>query len=132
MKINQLFKSVVTDELMLNVLACFGLRDLNDDHWFCKEDLESLQTVEKMRMYIDPLSQYYLPCKGRLYLADLNDSKCITVLRQLLRVHGRVLLSKQKYVQQKKTTIYSIRREASEKRTALKIDPDHKTVLTFL
>lgn len=134
MKINQLFKSHIPEETVAKVLDCFGYGNVDDDHSFCKSDLIRYSTTEKMNLIKDEIGNHYLPCKARLYLDDLDDNKCITILRQILRLQGLSLLSKQKYIKQKKCTIYSIHRIVSEESQAplvLKIENNASTVISF-
>lgn len=132
MKINQLFKLPVPEDLLHNVMECFGFKHGCDEHMFCKYDLDRMQTVEKMRLLKDELFKYYLPCKARLYLNDLDGSTCITILRQILRLHGMALISHQKYVKQSKCTMYSIQERETKDSiiTNIKIDMA-PTVINF-
>jgi hypothetical protein len=109
MKIKQLYRAMVPNELFVRVYKCFGYEVLVEDYTFCKADLQRLETVNKMSEIRDELCQYYIPCKAKLYLTSMNVSKCITILRQLLRLYNIALLSKQRYIRHKKTTFYSIR-----------------------
>jgi hypothetical protein len=134
MKINQLFKSHIPEETVAKVIDCFGYRNFDDDHSFCKSDLIRYSTVEKMNAIKDEIGNHYLPCKARLYLDDLDENKCITILRQILRLQGLSLLSKQKYIKQKKCTIYSFHRIVSDELQpplVLKIENNASTVISF-
>lgn len=135
MKINQLFKTPIPEELLINLLKCFGYDDLNfnEERSFCKFDLDRLRTIEKVSQLKDEISKYYLPCKSKVYLSSLDDKKCITILRQILRLYNYTLLSKQKYIKQKKTTFYVVQKKTNEHgimHPILKID-NEKTVITF-
>ena len=57
---------------------------------------------------VEELKKYYLPCKSKLYLLSLNEKKCITILRQLLKVHNYTLMSKEKYIKGKKSLFYQV------------------------
>ena len=57
---------------------------------------------------VDSLSLYYIPCKAKQYLTDLTEKKCITVLRQLLKIHNYTLFSKEKFVKGKKHLFYQV------------------------
>lgn len=108
MKINQLFKASIPEDFFLKVCICYGIKNFEDEYYFSKTDLIKLGTVSSLLKYKEELMQYYLPCKAKLYLIELNESKAITILRQLLRLFNKILLSKQKYIKQKKTTLYYI------------------------
>jgi hypothetical protein len=133
MKINQLFKSHIPEDLFIRILNCFGFLNINDEHSFCKVDLAKMSTVEKLFNITDEISKYYLPCKAKLYLGNLDENKAITILRQVLRLHSMTLISKQKYIKQKKTTLYSIQKKSDEEKpiSNIKID-NEKKVIQFL
>lgn len=133
MKINQLFKTPIPDDLFTNILKCFGYDDLNsnEEKSFSRFDLERLKTIEQMILLKDEIYKYYLPCKAKIYINTLDEKKCITILRQILRLHNYTLTSKQKYIKQKKITFYVIQKKNThQSHTILKID-NEKTVLTF-
>lgn len=133
MKINQLFKTPIPDDLFTNILKCFGYDDLNsnEEKSFSRFDLDRLKTIEQMALLKDEIYKYYLPCKAKIYINTLDEKKCITILRQILRLHNYTLSSKQKYIKQKKITFYVIQKKNThQSHTILKID-NEKTVLTF-
>ncbi len=134
MKINQLFKTPVPEELLISILKCFGYDNLhsNEERSFCKFDLDRLRTIEKVHQLKDEISKYYLPCKAKIYLNSLDEKKCITILRQILRLHNYTLLSKQKYIKQKKVTFYIIQKKDFNNpiHAILKID-NGTTILSF-
>jgi hypothetical protein len=132
MKINQLFKAHIPEDLFSRIMNSFGFTTINDDRPFCKVDLEKMSTVKKLNDLKEEISKYYLPCKAKLYLSSLDENKSITIFRQILRLHGLILTSKQKYVKQKKTTLYTIQRKCFEDKPLpnIKID-NEKTVISF-
>lgn len=109
MKINQLFKDKVPEDLVQKVLSCFGLVSMRDPTAFSKEDMGRSDTVERLRKLIDELRLYYLPCKAKIYLHICSEECAITLLRQLLRLYDVSLESTQKYVNKKKTTLYHLK-----------------------
>ena len=54
------------------------------------------------------LEQYYLPCKARTYLNDLNEKNIVTILRQCLKTKGYTICSREKYLKGDKFIIYSL------------------------
>ena len=54
------------------------------------------------------LVRYYIPCKAKKYLTDLNEKKCITILRQFLKIQNYTLMSKDKYIDGKKILFYQV------------------------
>lgn len=124
MKINQLFKTNVPEDLFIKIYTCFGIKSLESEYTFTKLDLIKLNTVENLNELIEELESFYLPCKAKVYLDDLNVNKSITVLRQILRLYNMLLNSKQKYIKHKKTTIYYVTKYVDNvsEHNSLKVD----------
>ena len=132
MKINQLFKEKVSEELALKIVQSFGLVDLNDTSLFCKNDMIKNDTIAKITLLKDSLDEFYLPCKARCYLKSIDAKKCITLLRQILRLFGLKLHTRQKYVQSKKMTFYNIVKEDKEcDNTSMRVNVDGVVHVTF-
>lgn len=105
---NQLFRQIPPKEVCLMVLETFGITDFNDGTPFSRKELKAVNCVEKMEQLKPLLLTYYLPCKARTYLHDLTEKNVITILRQLLRLHGYTILSKEKYLKGTKYILYQI------------------------
>tara|TARA_Y100000389_G_scaffold199218_1_gene237183 strand:- start:163 stop:546 length:384 start_codon:yes stop_codon:yes gene_type:complete len=105
---NQLFKNSPDIKITKKILSFFGIKDMNDNHSFNRENLIELHTVEKINGIIDEIYDYYIPCKAKKYLVDLNEKKCITILRQFLKIHCYTLNSKEKYVKGVKHLFYQV------------------------
>ena len=103
---NQLFRISPDLKFSTKVLNLFGL--ILMIIIFTKFNLKELDTVNKMGEIVEELTKYYLPCKSKLYLLNLNEKKCITILRQLLKVHNYTLMSKEKYIKGKKSLFYQV------------------------
>jgi len=106
---NQLFKISPELEITEKLLKMFGIKDINDNHSFTRTNLKDLKTVEKIQENIEKLTKYYIPCKAKKYLSTtLNEKKCITILRQFLKIHNHTLISKEKYIKGKKLLFYQV------------------------
>ena len=105
---NQLFKIIPSFELVTEVIKTFGLTDFNDNRNFSRRDLSILGTVDKIIELKPELEKCYLPCKSRTYLNDLNPKNVITVLRQIVRPHGYLVYSREKYIRGDKFIIYQL------------------------
>lgn len=105
---DQLFKVHPDKNITLQLLSFFGITNFNDNHAFTKNNLIELRTVEKMNDILSTLETYYIPCKANKYLQDINDKKCITILRQFLKKNKYTLMSKEKYIQGKKHLFYQV------------------------
>tara|TARA_B100000214_G_scaffold314973_1_gene248059 strand:+ start:232 stop:621 length:390 start_codon:yes stop_codon:yes gene_type:complete len=105
---NQLFRISPDIPITENILQLFGIKDINDNHSFTRENLIDLKTVEKMDELSKELFKYYIPCKSKIYLVELNEKKCITILRQFLKVNNYTLISKEKYIKGNKQLFYQV------------------------
>jgi hypothetical protein len=129
---NQLFRKIPPMEVCNQVLHAFGINDFNDNRFFSRKDLDAIHCVEKMQELKNTLAEYYLPCKARTYLNDLNSKNVITILRQLCRVHGYSVQSREKYIRGCKFIIYHISHSTNQKYQPMTILQDEKScMVTF-
>lgn len=108
MKINQLFVKKVETDVVLKLLQCFGLDDFNDKKLFSRNDLILHDTLKCMQTMKTDLERYYLPCKAKMYLETINEKRAITILKQVLRLHGYFLISREKNINNKKIIFYQL------------------------
>lgn len=108
MKLYQLFKCVPTEEFMRQLLGCFGLDGLQDHREFSKRHLRDHNTVERLYDMLPELVLYYIPCKAKKYLDDVDEDRAITILRQFLRLFDFKLTKKERVVQRRKIIYYSL------------------------
>ena len=54
------------------------------------------------------LDIHYLECKKQIYFKDLTDKKCITILRQILRLYNYSVKSSEKYADSRKYILYTV------------------------
>lgn len=102
------FKKTPDRALFEKLLKCFGIQQFGESVSFTKEHLVLIKTLDKFKELVDELRQYYIPCKARIYLEDLTVQKCITVLRQILRLYSCYLMSIQKMKFGVKSVYYSV------------------------
>lgn len=102
----QLFKLLPKFTVLLDVLNCFGLESLHEKKFFSRDDLVKINSVNKIQTL--KLDKYYLPCKAKIYLYNLNEKKIITILRHFLKIFNYKLVSKEKYINKKKIIVYNI------------------------
>jgi hypothetical protein len=105
---NQLFRIIPPMTMCLRVLATFGLKGLNDTTNFSRKDLAATNCVGKMNAIKNELCQYYLPCKFRTYLSCLSSKNVVTILRQIVRLYGYSVGSREKYIKGDKFIIYQL------------------------
>jgi len=105
---NQLFRKLPDDIIINKLLLAFGLTSLKDTNQFSRRDLETLGTVIAVENMKNELEQYYLPCKFRTYLHDLNTKNVVTILRQFIKTKGYSIQSQEKYSKGDKFIIYGL------------------------
>jgi hypothetical protein len=104
----QLFKKNPTIDILNKVLGTIGLSEFKEEYNFRKKDLITYGSVEKMKLINIELSEFYYPCKAKLYLDDIDESKCVTIIRQFLRFFEYNLVSREKYNNGEKFIVYSL------------------------
>ena len=86
---------------------------------------KKINIVERMNAIEDLLWEFYLPCKAVVYFNEITPQRCVTILRQILRLHNHKLLSNQKYLKHVKITMYQI----CQKEIYGKFSVEHRDVL---
>jgi hypothetical protein len=107
-KINQLFTKIVDRNVAERLVQCLGLQGLDDSSNFTRFDLVRVGTVTRIYAMVEQLSQYYLPCKARIYLTQINEKKAITIVKQILRLHNYSVVAKEKNNGNQKVIVYRI------------------------
>ena len=105
---NQLFKIIPDSDIIQELLTVFGLENLEDTTSFTKQSLKDTNAVEKIEELSDRLKDYYIPCKSRIYLEGIDETKCITLLRQFLRTQDYTLVTKDRSIKGQKMKIYRL------------------------
>ena len=110
MAINQLFIQKPPIDILFEICLFFNidLNNLEKNNTFTKEYLVDMNFKENYETIINLLDEYYLNCKKKVYFYNINDKKCITILRQLLKLHNYSLKSTEKYCNSKKYIVYSV------------------------
>jgi len=105
---NQLFRTIPELSIVEELLSYYGLSTLTDTKSFNMEILRELNTIEKITEYCEELSKYYIPCKAKVYLVNIDEKRCITILKQIIKTHGYTLISSTKSVKGEKMKIYRL------------------------
>lgn len=108
MKKNQLFRKTLPDDIIHKIVEAFGFKCLDDRRCFSRADLLKLNTVAQIKELKTILEMYYLPCKARTYLNDLNEKNVVTILRQCVKTKGYTICSREKYLKGDKFIIYNL------------------------
>lgn len=127
---DQLFKNKPDMNLVNDTIRLFGLDDFNDTKLFTKQTMIDLKTVEKVNEIVPRLQDFYLPCKSKKYLTRLDEKKCLTILRQLLKQYNYNLLTKEKCIKGDKFNYYQIIQYSNKKINTKQIE-ERKIVLSF-
>ncbi len=125
----QLFQQIPNEDFVIRLLNCFGISNLNDKKEFSKYDLIDLSIIDKIEDLIPELVLYYLPCKYKMFLDNITTNKCITILRQILRLYN-YQLKKREHVHNKKKSIYYHIEEKNNNNIKIENDTE-KCVLRF-
>ena len=102
---NQLFTETPDLDFLNKFLNLYGINNLEDSVEFSKYELIDLNIVDKIEDLIPELVMYYLPCKYEMFLTNMNVNKCLTILRQIIKLYNYEL-KKREHVQNKKKSIY--------------------------
>ena len=105
---NQLFKIVPDLQIIQAILESFGLDDIEDTRIFTKDHMKDIETVQKITELVPSLREYYIPCKSKKYLNDLNEKKCITILRQFIKIHHYKCIGMEKSIKGNKCMTYRL------------------------
>ena len=106
--INQLFLKKPPQPLVGRVLKHLGITTFRDRGEITLESMLKNKTLEKMEKENGQLRKYYLPCKAKLFLENINLKKCITIARQLLKLYDYDLVSIERSVNNKKILFYHL------------------------
>ena len=123
---NQLFRSIPPRSLCIEVVQCFGLTGFDDSRNFSRKDLINVNCIENLNKLKVKLLDYYLPCKARSYLTELNTKNSITLLRQIVRLYGFSISSREKYIKGDKFIIYQLIPSERTDYNPIKIDNNFK------
>lgn len=129
MKINQLFIQHVDEGMLGHVIECFGLTGLSDRRQFSKLDMQRMHTAARVDALVPSLTSYYLPCKAKIYLRPaMTDKRCITVFKQILKLHGHCLLARERNSRHRKIILYQIISDA-ERRAVTHVEVRHGSIV---
>ena len=106
---SQLFRRNPDRYIINDLMVIFNIISLDDeDFYFTKQDLTNLNIIDKINNIKDKLLIYYIPCKAKIYLENINEKRCINILRQFLKYIDYNLKIKEKYINGVKNYRYFI------------------------
>ncbi len=107
-KNKQLFRQEPDIDFVNRIITCFNLKDINDTRQFCKYDLQSFKTTDKIKELIPEMTLYYVPCKSIAYLSEIDEKRAITILKHFILVFNYTLNRKEIIKKNKKIIYYNI------------------------
>lgn len=108
-KKEQLFKNIPSKEFVEDVLKLFIPNGFQDSYYqFSRKMITEKNVIEKLNLLLPQLKNYYMNCKHTKYLENLDPKKCVTILRQLLRLYNYKVISMEKYHSGQKFLLYKI------------------------
>lgn len=111
-KKNQLFRVLPTKEFVQNYLKLFSPNGFDNEYFqFTRDDIKNKKIIKTMKTdyFNKNFIEFYLPCKYKKYLQNVDEKKCITILRQLLKVYNYNIVSSEKYSRGNKFLIYKLK-----------------------
>lgn len=115
-KKEQLFKNIPSKEFVEDVLKLFIPNGFQDSYYqFSRKMITEKNVIEKLNLLMPQLKEYYMNCKHKKYLENLDPKRCVTILRQLLRLYDYRVVSMEKYHNGQKFLLYKIEKIEIEK-----------------
>ena len=111
---NQLFKIIPDRSFLSDIIKLFGINDLDENVHFTNNDLDLLNTANKLNEFAPKLKEYYIPCKSKLYLNNIDNKRAITILKQFLKVFDYFIINRFKTVNGNKIKYYIIHKKSED------------------
>tara|TARA_Y100001958_G_C21179657_1_gene509792 strand:- start:982 stop:1362 length:381 start_codon:yes stop_codon:yes gene_type:complete len=108
---SQLFKKIPPKEYVNKILHIFGIKDFDENFYFSKYDIQKKNIIEEIEKELPELQKYYLNCKAKKYLIDLDFKRIVTILRQLTRQHKYRIVGFEKYTNGEKYLLYKLEKD---------------------
>lgn len=118
---SQLFRKKPTKEFIMKVSSFYNIKEFKESQKFTLSNLETIKTVEKLNNIIPEIKEYYINCKAKKYLENLDLKRAVTILRQLLKSINYNLVSKEKYSNGRKFLEYHVEPFKKESKVKKKI-----------
>lgn len=111
---SQLFRKPLTKELLIIIKDIYQIKNLNN-HTFDKKKLKNYNIIEQLELYHFYISDFYLPCKEKIFFKNININRSVTILKQILREFNYEISATEKYSKYKKYTLYRINKINNKK-----------------
>ncbi len=115
-KKEQLFKKIPSYEFVEDILKLFIPNGFQDSYYqFSRKMITDKNVIEKLNLLVPQFKEYYMNCKHKKYLENIDPKKSVTILRQLLRIYDYRVVSMEKYHNGQKFLLYKIEKIEVEK-----------------
>ena len=115
----QLFRKPLTSELLMIIKKIYKIKNLNN-HQFNKKKILEYNTIEQLELFYFYISEFYLPCKAKIFLENITINRTVTILKQILKEFNYTVSATEKYDKNKKYTHYRINK--NKKLTLINMD----------
>ena len=90
------------------VFGAFNISDISNTGPFTRADIVQNEVALKLSRILE-LRDIYLPCKAAIYLSEpISTSRCLTILRHMLRIVNATLDTTEQYMCGQKVVVYRI------------------------
>lgn len=115
---DSVFREVPSKEVVLEWLNRLQISDFND----CHALTEKTFLFDEFNSIILEAEPYYFPCKAQIYLhRSVNMKRAMTVLRQLVKIHGYTFFTRERLIAGEKINEYYLGLESYVPPSPLKI-----------
>jgi hypothetical protein len=115
---DSVFREIPSREQVLEWLQRLQITDFNDSHAITEKTF----LFEEFNSVLLELEPYYYPCKAQIYLhRNINMKRAMTVLRQLVKVHGYTFFTRERLIAGEKINEYFLGLESYVPSSPLKI-----------
>jgi|TARA_B110000902_G_C14104564_1_gene511938 hypothetical protein len=111
---NQLFKIIPDNDILDEIIKMFGINNLDENVHFTNNDLIQLDTSTKLSNISEKLKKYYIPCKSKIYLNNINDKRAVTILKQFLKVNNYIIINKYSIINGERLKYYIINKQSEK------------------
>ena len=130
-KKNQLFRINPDLPIIQSLLEAFGLDELEDTRFFTKQNMIEIETVQKITTLKKTLENYYLPCKSKDYLNQITEKRCITILRQFIKIFNYKCIGIEKSFNGQKNMTYRLIYNDKQQLSPAKLNEKREYIINF-
>jgi hypothetical protein len=88
MKVERVFKTVPSDDLILRFLQILGIVSFQDTHWWPYSLFSTPSICQSLEVLLPELEPFYMNHKKEIIQREMTPRRYLTILRHLLRARG--------------------------------------------